>query len=605
MMSRLVFDIETDGLDATKIWCIVAQDVDTKVIYTYGPDQLQEGYNLLDSADSLVGHNIIGFDIPVVQRLMNKPDFSKDKKIIDTLVLSRLFNPVRDGGHSLNQWGHTLGFNKLDFKEFDAYTAEMLDYCVRDVELNTAVYFELREQSRGFSPLSVDIEHQVAAIMKDQEARGFFFDGPKAEMLLAQIRERMTALDRETREVFLPKIVKLKLYPRYTSTGAISKIADREEAYILKQKFDTMVEAEKYSGVRLTEEEYALFSEKNYAVPLHITRTTTIDLNLSSRKQIGEYLIDFGWKPDEHTVTGRPVVNEKTLSKIKNIPQAELIKEFFLLQKREGQIKSWLEKVEDDSRVHGYVIPNGTITGRMTHRDPNMAQVPSLKSEYGEECRSCWTVPKGCKLVGIDASGLELRMLAHYMNDEAYTNEILNGDIHTTNQKLAGLKSRDQAKTFIYALLYGAGDEKLGSVAGGGRRTGENLRRSFFDNLPSFTTLRHKVIRATEKKGFLKGLDGRKLTVRSEHSALNTLLQGAGAIMMKQALVILNKKIAHLDAHFVANVHDEWQIEVRQDQAEEVGRLGVEAIVEAGKVLKLNCPLDGEYKVGDSWSETH
>ena len=229
-----------------------------------------------------------------------------------------------------------------------------------------------------------------------------------------------------------------------------------------------MVEAEKYSGVRLTEEEYALFSEKNHAVPLHITRTTTIDLNLRSRKQIGEYLIDFGWKPDEHTFTGRPVVNEKTLSKIKNIPQAELIKEFFLLQKREGQIKSWLEKVEDDSRVHGYVIPNGTITGRMTHRDPNMAQVPSLKSEYGEECRSCWTVPKGCKLVGIDASGLELRMLAHYMNDEAYTNEILNGDIHTTNQKLAGLKSRDQAKTFIYALLYGAGDAEAWKR--GGRR---------------------------------------------------------------------------------------------------------------------------------------
>jgi DNA polymerase I-like protein with 3'-5' exonuclease and polymerase domains len=233
-----------------------------------------------------------------------------------------------------------------------------------------------------------------------------------------------------------------------------------------------------------------------------------------------------------------------------------------------------------------------------------MAQIPSTNSSYGKECRACWTVPKGYKLVGIDASGLELRMLAHYMNDEDYTNEILNGDIHTTNQKLAGLESRNQAKTFIYALLYGAGDAKLGTVAGGGKSTGRNLRKSFISNLPSFKAVKDRVARAATR-GYLKALDGRKLYVRSEHSALNTLLQGAGAIVMKQALVILDKKIKHLDAHFVANVHDEWQIEVRQDQADEVGRLGVEAIIEAGKVLKLNCPLDGEYKVGDNWSETH
>ena len=290
---------------------------------------------------------------------------------------------------------------------------------------------------------------------------------------------------------------------------------------------------------------------------------------------------------------------------ITDIPEAELIKEHFLLQKREGQIRSWLEKVELDDRVHGFVIPNGTITGRMTHRDPNMAQVPSVSSPYGKECRACWTVPKGYKLVGIDASGLELRMLAHYMSDEDYTNEIINGDIHTANQQLAGLESRNQAKTFIYALLYGAGDEKLGSVAGGGRRTGERLRQSFFNNLPSFANLKNQVTGVVVERDYLKGLDGRKLIVRSEHSALNTLLQGAGAIVMKQALVLLQEKIKDLDAHFVANVHDEWQIEVREDQAEQVGQLGVEAIREAGEILELKCPLDGEYKIGDDWSETH
>ena len=321
--------------------------------------------------------------------------------------------------------------------------------------------------------------------------------------------------------------------------------------------------------------------------------------------QIGEYLQDFGWEPLEHTPTGQPKIDEKILSQIKGIPEAEVISEFLMIQKRISQISSWFKELDEDTfRVHGFVNHNGTITGRMTHRNPNMAQIPSSSSSYGKECRACWTIPKGYKLVGIDASGLELRMLAHYMNDEEYTNEILNGDIHTTNQKLAGLESRNQAKTFIYALLYGAGDAKLGTVAGGGKSVGRNLRKSFISNLPSFKALKDRVAGASAK-GYLKALDGRKLYIRSEHSALNTLLQGAGAIVMKQALIILNDKIKDLDAHFVANVHDEWQIEVREDQADEVGRLGVEAIIEAGKVLELKCPLDGEYKTGDNWSETH
>jgi DNA polymerase I-like protein with 3'-5' exonuclease and polymerase domains len=235
-----------------------------------------------------------------------------------------------------------------------------------------------------------------------------------------------------------------------------------------------------------------------------------------------------------------------------------------------------------------------------------MAQVPSVGSPYGKECRACWTVANGYKLVGIDASGLELRMLAHYMKDEEFKNEILYGDIHTANQLAAGLESRSQAKTFIYALLYGAGDAKLGSVVGGNAEHGKRLRQSFFDSRPAFKSLKNRVGRAS-KRGHLKALDGRKLFVRSEHAALNTLLQGAGAIVMKQAMIILNNKIKEhrLDAHFVCNVHDEWQVEVREDQAEELGKLGVDAIKEAGYALSLFCDLDGEYKIGDNWSETH
>jgi len=242
----------------------------------------------------------------------------------------------------------------------------------------------------------------------------------------------------------------------------------------------------------------------------------------------------------------------------------------------------------------------------MTHRSPNTAQIPSVRQPYGKECRACWTVDEGNVLLGIDASGLEIRMLAHYMNDEDYTNEILNGDIHTANQKLARLESRDKAKTFIYALMYGAGDEKLGSVVGGNKGDGSRARQLFFDNKPSFKSLRDRVTRASAK-GHLKGIDGRKLFIRNAHAALNTLLQGAGAIIMKKALVIFDSKLreAGLEHKFVANIHDEWQLEVPKEHSKTIGDIGVSSIIEAGEVFKLRCPLDGEYDTGGNWSETH
>tara|TARA_R110000782_G_scaffold138478_3_gene231052 strand:- start:418 stop:1125 length:708 start_codon:yes stop_codon:yes gene_type:complete len=235
-----------------------------------------------------------------------------------------------------------------------------------------------------------------------------------------------------------------------------------------------------------------------------------------------------------------------------------------------------------------------------------MAQVPSSYSPYGKECRSCWTIKDGYRLVGTDAAGLELRMLAHYMNDKEYTNEVINGDIHTANQKSAGLATRDSAKTFIYAFLYGAGDAKIGSIVGGSSRDGKKLKEVFLSNTPSLRTLRERVEGACAR-GYLKGIDGRKLIIRSSHAALNTLLQSAGAIIMKKALTILDDhaKIYKIDYKFVGNIHDEFQTEVREDQAEKFGWLAVECIKAAGIAFNLKCPLDGEYKVGTTWAETH
>ena len=575
---QLVFDIETDDLDATLIHCIVAQDLNTEEIYKFPPDKLQEGYKFLTTADTLIGHNIIGFDIPMVHKFSDV-DLSFIP-VIDTLVLSRLFNPAREGGHSLEKWGYKLGYHKIDFSDYLNYSEDMMNYCVRDVELNTAVLKELRKESKGFDKQSIELEQRVSEIIKQQEVNGFKFDTQHALLLLAELREKKQAIEDEVHNTFKPKWVDDKLVTPYIKKdGELSKRG-------------------------LTDDEYDRCITTQNMNPF--MRQQLVDFNLGSRKQIGEYLIDFGWKPDRFTPTGQPIVDEKTLSQITHIHEANLIAQFLLLQKRIAQIDSWIEATEEDERVHGFVIPNGAITGRMTHRNPNMAQVPSSHSPYGKECRACWIVEDNNVLLGVDASGLEIRMLAHYMNDEEYTNEILNGDVHTANQELAKLESRDKAKTFIYALMYGAGDEKLGKVVGGSTADGKRARQYFFDNKPTFKSLRDRVQRASAKK-YLKGLDGRKLYVRNQHSALNTLLQGAGAIVMKKGLVLLDDmlKLNNIDYKFVANIHDEWQIEVKESQADFAGRLAVDSIIKAGEHFKLRCPLDGEYKTGVNWSETH
>ena len=576
-MKNLIFDIEADGLTPSKVWCIVAKDIEQQKVYQFGPDKLAAGIKLLEEADVLIGHNILGYDMPVLEKLHGATFTSK---VIDTLVMSRLYQPVRENGHSLKTWGYRINFHKQEQPDdFDEYTPEMLEYCTQDVLLNEKVYFALINEGKNFDPESLELETEVARIMLEQEQTGFLFDVERAMKLLAKLKTRMTEVEDEVQRTFKPKWVDVKeVVPKLKKDGRLSK-----------------------SG--LTNLEYAQRADINDSRPF--MRKELQEFNLGSRKQIGEYLIDFGWKPERFTPTGQPIVDEGTLKKITHIHEARLIAEFLLLQKRIAQISSWIDELQGE-RVHGRVIPNGTITGRMTHRNPNLAQVPGVYSPYGEDCRACWTVPEGYKLLGIDASGLELRLLAHYMDDSNYIDEIINGDIHTTNQELAGLESRDKAKTFIYALIYGAGDEKLGKVVGENREAGTVLRKRFLTNLPALENLTTRV-REASRRGFLKGLDGRKIFVRHEHAALNTLLQGGGAIAMKKAMCILHTHIQlnTLDAKFVANIHDEWQMQVKESIAEFTGLTGVEAIEKAGKHFNLRCPLTGEYKVGENWSETH
>ena len=574
-MTRLIFDIETNGLAPTKVWCIITKDIDTGVISSYVEGQWPTFNIAIAQAQEVIGHNIIGYDIPACEKLLGT-DFSACK-ITDTLVMSRLADPQREA-HSLGHWGEKLGYPKGDYSDWTHYTHDMLLYCEQDVNVNHEVYKALLKELEDFKPDSLELEHDVQRIIQKQIRNGWLLDSPKARDLVAELQEKSYSFEEEVQRVFIPLPTFVKeVTPKVKKDGDFSTVG-------LKFLGDQW---EQVAGP---------FSRIDWPV-----------FNLGSRQQIGRYLKHFGWKPKAFTETGHPIVSEDILKNVKGIPEAELIASYLLVGKRIAQVRSWLEAAnEDTGRVHGYVNTNGAVTGRMTHSKPNLAQVPSSSSLYGPECRSCWIVPKGYKLVGIDASGLELRMLAHFMDDADYTNTILTGDIHTANQKAAGLDTRNQAKTFIYAYLYGAGDEKIGSIAGGGRAKGKKLKASFLKATPALAKLKENVAQSAAK-GYITGLDGRKVFIRSEHAALNSCLQSAGSLIMKQALIILDRYaiLWGIDYKFVGNIHDEFQVEVREDQASKFGALAASCIEAAGIHFKLRCPLAGEFKVGNSWADTH
>ena len=563
---KIVLDIETNSKH-NKIWLVVTRDINTGEVKSWKEASGLQKY--LDSCDLIIMHNGICFDAPVLRETWKISIMPS--QVCDTLVLSRLLSPSLEGGHSLDAWGKRLGFLKGEFNDWDGgLTPEMEEYCIQDTLVTQKLYDHLTSELKfnKFDQRSIDLEHKVQAIIAKQERNGFKLDEVAGITLLSTLQNKLAVIENELQGIFPAK--------------TIERVSEKT-GKPLKAKVEVF--------------------------------------NPGSRKQIGERLIDKGWKPSRYTETGQPIVDEGTLDGV-DIPEAKAINEFLMLQKRVAQIESWLKAVGEDGRVHGKVITNGAVTGRMTHMSPNMAQVPNSGSPYGIECRSLWIVDKGKKLVGVDASGLELRMLAHYMKDDSYAREIVSGDIHWTNTLALGFfpattkrdkenheheVRRNQSKTFCYAFLYGAGSSKIGKIVGGSQQEGQRLIDTFLKNTPQLKALREKVARIYTQKGQLPGLDGRKLLVRSEHSALNTLLQSAGAIVMKQALVILNDKLrrAKIDYKMVANVHDEIQYEVEEARAEEAGRLGVEAIEEAGLFFDLRCPLSGEYKVGNSWKETH
>jgi len=601
--SMLIFDIETNGLkisDVTKIHCCAINDGTTTSLYKDPSEWLP----LLEDASTIIGHNICAYDIPCIQHLY--PNFKPKGQVIDTLILGRMFWPdILDidfkhkwknmpihlyGRHSLEAYGHRLSLHKkhADLKDFSVLTKEIADRCKCDVDVTAKLWTRLQPKANG-SPSAVILEMEFATLISKQERSGFYFDVEGALELEAKIVSQLNDLDERLRQRF-----------PFVDGGIFTpKRVDKNRGYI-----------DGASMCRLS------------------------PLNPNSRDHIAWVLgTHLNWSSTEFTETGKAKIDETIL---KGIPGAEDFVSFLTLQKRLSQLSTgksaWLKLVSTDNRIHGSVITCGCATMRASHVHPNMSQIPAVRSVLGTECRTLFgpNVLPNCssltgrvnkkspmveggstKQVGVDLSGIEARCLAHILqpfDNGKFIREVIEGDIHTANQKAAGLPTRDAAKTFFYALIYGAGYERLTNITG---QDGKKLKQRYYKNMPALAELTKRITAKAEAEGKIKGLDGRPIKIRSSHSALNFCLQSMGAILSKAWYNICYKEITKAglvygtDWTFLAHVHDEIQFAVKAPFAEKLAGIATNASKIAGKQFSMRIEIESEYKIGKNWAECH
>lgn len=661
----LVFDIETNGLlhELDRVHLLVIKDMADGSIQMYRrndvEDTIEEGLQRLTKATEagrlIAGHNVIKFDIPAIKKVY--PWWHvRESQVRDTLVLSRVIFPdlwdndqkLRKQGkipghlmgrYSLQAFGYRLGNFKGDYSgSWEKWNQEMEDYCYQDGHVTGDLWDKL--ESKNWDPRSVELETKVAFILARQERHGFLFNQEAAGKLYGKLVKERLRLEGAISHAMGSRYLidgKLESIPGTPYRGhLVSKSRSVQQEQLGPNPnapiFKGRGSAKYISGYKLHTFDYT------EGAPFTPVKLTTF--NASSRQHISLWFKrKYGWEPDEFTPDGAPKVDDEVLNRLP-FPEARQLRDYLLIEKRIGQLaegnEAWMRRVKDDGRLHGEVITNGAVTGRMTHSKPNMGQVPSSKALYGPECRALFCVPPGKVLVGCDADALELRDLAGFMSrydNGEYIRTVLEGDkskgtdMHSVNCRALGLEpqkvyrdgetGRDIAKTWFYAFIYGAGDEKLGYIilnrkGDEARRVGAKSKRSFMSALPALGALVKAVRQKVKTVGHLVGLDGRILKIRSAHAALNTLLQSAGAVQMKMALVILDETLQRehglipgKDYEFVANVHDEWQIEVTEGLGDIVGKTAADAIRQAGEVLGFRCPLAGNYEVGSNWAETH
>ena len=597
----LVFDIETDGLydKVTKVFCIVIYDINREETFAYGPDCIDDALSHLATGDVLIGHNVIFYDVPVLQKLHS---FNCKARILDTLICTRLIWPKEKlydldvqlypevpknyrGMAGLKAWGYRLSDNKIEFKDFSEYSEEMLVYCKQDVSVTSKLWKHIANQ--GYPEQAFKLEHDFALAINKQIRAGVSFDVDAAIDLVDNLRAREVQLEEELKKIFPP------LEHRNWFTP---KVNNKTRGYV--------------KGVPFEKIHYEEF-------------------NPGSRDQIADRLkAKYGWQPEKTTEKGNPILNDEVLEALP-YPEAKPLAEYMLIKKRLGQIadgnNAWLKLVNNDSsRMHGDVVTNGCVTGRCAHRYPNMGQVPAGYSPYGKECRSLFHAPQGWDMIGIDAKALELRCLAGYLaiyDGGEYARVVTDPtiDIHVYNQERFGVATRDISKRLLYAVLYGAGHLKAGSIVDPNEKDEEVLRKlgrtainSFMAEVPALKELKERIESQIAHNDHLVGLDRRILYCRSAFKGLNVLLQSAGAILMKQVVINIHDNIESAlslphgaEWEQVLMVHDEVQLVCSPKYTEQIRAQAMAAFPQAQEFFGFLCEIEGDSRVGSNWSQTH
>jgi DNA polymerase-1 len=621
-------DLEANGLldKATHAWCGVFKDKNTGEVVKFRPNEIPEMLKFMDTIDVFIGHNILGYDLPLLKKLYG---YEFKGKKVDSLTMSRLLDPKRQvpfncpnkkcGPHSVEAWGYRVGRGKPEHNDWDNFSEAMLHRCSEDVEIQELIYNRLMEEAKGGKWRDAFLlSFRLFENLQKQEEYGWLVDKPYMLKCISQLEHWIKRIDKVLTP-HLPLILEIeesKIKGEYNYVKKpFKKSGDYTEAcrsWILN------------TGLRLDDT----------PVVGPFSRISFRYTNLNSNEETKDYLLKEGWVPlewntnDEGEKTSPKLAKDDPFEGI-NGKVGKLVAKRVQCRQRKSIVEGLVNLIRPDGRIAS-VVNTLAVTGRATHR--NIVNIPQAKSFYGKQMRKIFTAPPGRVLVGTDSDACQIRMLCGRMNDPVYTDNVLNGkkedgtDIHSVNMQAAGLPSRDAAKTFFYGFLFGAGDAKVGKIVKGTSSDGKRLKNQFLEGLPALGQLMERLTkewRKTAKQrynakfnrmeyydGYITGLDGRPIKVPSEHQILVYLLQSDEAIFMtaayNKAWKDLEKKYKYKeDFGVVAWVHDEVQIECREDIAEDVGTIVANAIEWAGRYYKIPCPHKGDYHVGRNWFETH
>ena len=608
----VVFDIEADNLysTVTKLHCIALKRIGIdKDVLLFDRENIKEGICILKSADRLIGHNIIQYDIPVIEKLY---DIKLTTNVLDTINLSMICFPEYKQ-HGLEHWGQRLGFEKFnpvtgkeytdeEWKErkgikqtvWDVYTDEMGAYCKQDVRITELVLWKCN--INNIDPYVIELSNNFSRIIAEQVNNGCRIDKEGLLKLQSQIEVEEQRASKELLSK-LPDFVDydFKIYKRNNQNKNI-KAGDIEAIEIV--------------------------------TPFNLQSTQHWMRYLKTKYDFDPPLVRRKDKKDP-----TPCLDDDVLAKLEDVyPEVTDL----LLWKTANKIRKMIytgntsvyNLLDENNIIRGGVKTDGTVSGRCAHNNPNLATMPGvrtndqgiirgIKGKYAYEVRSLFIPRPGFVQVGFDAKGLEYMCLAHFINNPEFTNIIENGDIHTWTQKTLGFAQRRQAKTFEYAYLYGAGKKTLAENLSKGTDKTFTIKdvneaiNKFVSALPGLEQLHKDLKRQYQEKGTITGLDKRELHARSDYSLLNLLLQSSGAVVMKQCLVFLQDELIKAgliktkDYNFLLNIHDEVQAEVRPTCVELYKGCAQKAVDRTNKFLNLNCKLQIDIKTGKSWAECH